>query len=211
MECVLITAPGRRFSFSGSLLLQGLSFALFAAPLHALVTQGSNPGAWFGTLLGAGLSSLMLNQYRWASLGRNGRIVGRTLFGRDAVDSRTCALGIAITTGSKGGSTYTIYATDGTSRIEFAECWTRRGAESALRRLEACFGVDHRDAARRSACTRIDSERQRLEASVSSAQRHVDAYYQSGAFRRAGYLVVGFIVLYVVGISVYAWLTHTKL
>jgi hypothetical protein len=208
---VLLTARRRRVSFSGSVLLSGLTFALLGGSLHAISGRPSSAGTLLSAGVCGGLCLFMLGQFRFASVTSRGRLYVRTLFARDGVDFRACAFGVSVTSHARGGSTYTVYATDGTARAELAECWTKRGSARALRRLEKCFGVDGRDGSRAVAQTRVDTERQRVEASFASAQKQVDAYYESGAFRRAGYWLVAVVVLYTIGICLYAWLTHEKL
>jgi len=134
----------------------------------------------------------------------------RSLFGHDSVDSRSCALGVSVQAGSKG-STYTVYATDGTARAELAECWSQKGAARALRRLEACFAIDRSDPRRGAVQTRVDAERQRTEATYAAARAQVDAYYQSGASRRVWYWMLGGLLIYLVVIWLYTWLTGSRL
>jgi hypothetical protein len=194
-------------------LLFGFTLAALGGLVHALYTKPPSAGAVLITLFSLGLCVFMAGQFRFASVANSGRLFVRTLFGRDGVDSRACALGVSTKVSSKGGATYTIYATDGTARAVLAECWTKSGSQSALRRLERCFDIgahDH-EGKRRAAQTRVETERARVAANFAATKHQVDAYYASGAFRRAWQLAIGFIVLYVVGICVYAWLTGTKL
>ena len=211
---MLITARRWQVSFSGSVLLFGFTLAALGGSVHALRTKPLSAGAIFITLFSFGLCVFMAGEFRFASVSKSGRLFVRTLFNRDGVDSRACALGVSIKVSShRGGTTYTIYATDGTARAVLAECWTRSGSQSALRRLEACFGIgahDH-EGKRRAARARVETERAQVAATFAAGKRHVDAYYATAAFRRAWKLAIGFIVLYVVGFWVYAWLTGTKL
>jgi hypothetical protein len=177
---------------------------------YALVQKPFKIGGVVAALVCAGLFLFILNRFRFAWMNPRGRIFVRTLFGRDAVDSTVCAFGISAEVGSKG-TTYIVYATDGTSRAEFAEYETKGGAQRGLRRLEACFGVQSHEPERRIAKARVDGERERFEANAAAAKGHVEAYCASGAFRRWGYWAVGFVVLYLLGVCLFVWLTGSHL
>jgi hypothetical protein len=207
---VLLTSRRRRISFSGSLIFLGFASGTSFASAYALVQKPLTIGGVVGALLSAGLFLFSLNGFRFASMNARGRIFVRTPFGRDAVDSKVCAFGISAHVGSKG-TTYTVYATDGTSRAEFAEYLTKGGAQRARRRLETCFGVESHEPERRIAKARVDGERERFEANAAAAKSHVDAYYSSGVFRRLGYWAVGFVVLYLLGVCLFVWLTGSHL
>jgi hypothetical protein len=208
---VLLTASKWRVSFSGSLVLLGFTLALFGASVHTLVHKPVTKGALLGVLVCGALCLFVVGQFRFASIKSNGRLFVRTLFDGSGVEARACALGVSVTVSAKGGTTYTVYATDGTSSAQLAECWTKRGAARAQRRLEHCFGTAFDDPARSAARARVDAAQQRSDANFAAAQRHVDAYYASGAFRRTAYLMIGIVALYLVGLCLYAWLTGARL
>jgi hypothetical protein len=207
---VLLTSRRRRISFSGSLLFLGFASGTFFAAVHALAQKALTIGGVVVALLSGGLFLFVLSEFRFAWMNARGRIFVRTLFGKDAVDSKVCAFGISAYAGSKG-TTYTVYATDGTSRAEFAQYLTKGGAQRGRRRLEACFGVESHEPERRVAKARVDAERERFEANAAAAKSQVDAYYASGAFHRVGYWAVGFVVLYLLAVSLFVWLTGSHL
>jgi hypothetical protein len=210
---VLITARRWQISLSGSVLVLVCALAALAGGVLGLLVEPLGVATLFITLLSFGLCVFVAGEFRFASVAKSGRLFVRTLFRRDGVDSRSCALGVSIATSShRGGRTYTIYATDGTARAVLAECWTRSGSQSEQRRLEACFGIEAHDheGTRRVARERVETERARVAANFAAARRQVDGYYASGVFGRVGKLAIGFAIVYVAGFLMYAWLTGTK-
>jgi hypothetical protein len=111
---------------------------------------------------------------------------------------------------------YVVYAAGAGRSLDLAEQWSQRRAERALSRLrEALFGEATSgasdDSPRRAAQERVDAERARQRAQTTQAQAQVDAYYRSGAFRRAGIWIGVGLVAYLLAMVGYTYFTGQAL
>ncbi len=125
---MLITVPSRRWSFSGSVTLLAFAGGLLFLALRTFRDGSPSVGKGLGVLVATLIFATVAGQFRFARQRRgDGRLFVRTLFEAAGVNPTTCALGIAVIFGSRGRTSYTVYATDGTSRVDLAECGTKPG------------------------------------------------------------------------------------
>ncbi len=206
---MLITSAKRGCSFSGSLAFLALAGGLLWGNLGGLTVGALTLGRVFTTGLCAALALFVVGNFRLAWVRRGGRLAVRTLFGSETVNPETCALGISVAYGTRGGAIYTVYAADGLTRVELADFWTRGGAERGLRRLRRCFCSDEDSSRRARARARVAAEQQQWEGSVALAQQQVQAYYASGKHRRVGYWLLGGVLAYLLVMLLMAWFTGT--
>jgi hypothetical protein len=125
-----------------------------------------------------------------------------------------CAFGVRLKTGRS--PTYVVFVTDGVASEDIGEWIRERGARAAVTRLETLFvqaepplvgGPPPRnrrlERARRQAA-RVESE---WKSQVAVAEKAVAEYYRSRTWRFTKYAIPVALVLYVLGASLYFYLT----
>jgi len=177
--------------------------ALRHGPLHA--------GAVLGFVCVLGLLLFVLSECRVVSEQPAGRLRVRRVFTSDSLDATRCAFGVSAVSSSRGGTTYRVFACDGLREVVLDERWTLSGARRSQRRLARCFIPDPESEARRVARGRVAREERRFQEQFAAAEAQVARYYASDAHKRSVYWIAGFIILYVLGMILFSWLTGQSL
>lgn len=185
---------------------------LFTGLMVAIGVMGLVKAPGWGSAVGALVTGLLfllpLSAVR--RLRREGDVlVARGVFSRQELHAPSLALGVRVTHGARGGASYIVYAQSGGARIDLVDGFTLAGAEDMRRRLVEALGLHHptqTDAWARAADV-VQRERRAYDEASRAAQAQVDAYYASGAFRRAGLFILLGVVVYllVVGLVVFVW------
>ena len=97
---------------------------------------------------------------------------------------------------------YEIEAFDGKHRVQCFSVWSRIGADHTTSQLARITGegdpkIRAREEARRARIQGAETVTQ------AQAEAEVHAYYQAPVWRRTGMVLVGFVAIYVLGMSVY--------
>lgn len=104
-----------------------------------------------------------------------------------------CAFSVRVSYGTRGGATYTVYVNDGVRSHDLCDHWSAKSADRALARAERAL----LDASAADVAAQLALQRSRWESAQQDAQARIDVYYRSPAWRRAKWLVVGGVAIYV--------------
>jgi hypothetical protein len=179
--------------------------------LQGLFTQRISPGLVLAAGFSVVLFAVFVGEVRTLRIRRDNRLFVRSLLGGGGVNPKTCAFGISVSIGARGGSHFQVYVTDGIGYAEIVTFSSQKRAERAVRRLKECFFEVDDLAARSAAQQRVDADRRKWEANFELARAQVDAYYASGKFQRAGRWILAGIFLYVLAMLILAWLAGKRL
>ena len=185
------------------LLLFGFALAMLAGAIGALLKQSG-----WGAVIGLGLFGAFVLWMAVSDLAtlriqdRALRIWG--LFRYRQLEAEACAFGVRLQSGSRS-SRFIVFATDGQASADVGDWGTERGARRGIERLsEALYGDVPRRGSER-AEREVEQVERTWKATLSVAQKTVDSYYQSPAWRRGKYTIVGLIVAYAIGMLLYQY------
>jgi hypothetical protein len=183
-------------------------FFAFALGLLAAATAALLKQSGWGSVVGLGLFGgfvLWIALTELATL----HIQDRALllwgpFRRQRIDSDACAFGVRLQSGSRSVR-YIVFATDGQTSIEVGNFATERGARRSIGRLsETLYGDVPRRGSDR-AQREIEQVERTWKANRTEAQNTIDAYYKSPGWRAGKYIVIGVVVAYSIGMSLYLY------
>jgi hypothetical protein len=183
--------------------------------LAALTTagEGSRTGALTACLLGAVSIYLACGSCRKLSANDEALLV-RGFRKQRSFDLRACAFGVRLTTGRS--PSYVVFVTDGSASEDIGEWSRERGARSAVAHLETVFappeaslvgGPAKQSRRRERARRQVAAIENEWKSAVAVGERAVRDYYQSRTWRFTKYAIAGGLVLYVLGASLYFYLT----
>jgi hypothetical protein len=187
------------------LLLFGFGTGMALVAVNGLVRQTG-----WGMVLGVGLFGgfvlfLAISEFSVVRVADHRLRVWGVLSRRE-LPAVSCAFGVRLQTGSRSSS-YIVFVTDGEASADVGMWSTERGARGGIERLSvALYGT-----AQQSGSVKAQRVIAQVEgpwkATVAQAQKAVDAYYQSPAWRRGKYLIIGLIVTYSLGMLAYQFFT----
>ena len=199
---MLLTSRARR-----TVVILPLLVLTFASVMGGVAVSAFFKGSW-GVVIGCGLFSSFCFWMAFDALVVL-RVDGGALrlwgpFRRRELRAEACTFGVRLQAGARS-SRYVVFGTDAQASVDLGEWQTERGARRGIQRLQQALYGD----APRSPSTRAEREVEQVErawqATMAEAQKSVDAYYQSPAWRRGKYLVIGLVVTYVVGMMLYQY------
>lgn len=198
---MLLTSPSRARATNVPLLL-GVMAAFLAFSVSTAVVAEEWGAALGGAALTALLMAVLATALRriWVE---GDALCVRTPYGLHELDVRRVALGINIRYSSRGGPTYTVYALTDTKPVDLAESISEKGAERLRERLrETLLSGRLDDGAAREAERIVAGRDARWRRKRDDAQAKVKASART-TWIVVG--VVGFVVLYMLGVGAYVY------
>ena len=210
---MLLLGPRRATYFPLVYFGIGALFTVVGVAALANTATESKAGALTGFLLGA-VSVYFASSAVRRLIANDEELVVRGLRTRRSLELSACAFGVRLKTGR--APSYVVFVTDGVASEDIGEWARERAARSAVARLETLFGPlepslvggpakpnRRRERAKRQVA-RLENE---WKSEVASAEKVIADYYQSRTWRFTKYAIAGGLVLYVLGASLYFYLT----
>lgn len=203
------TAAGRAYSVPILYLVVGTAIGtLSMGALLQASGAGQIWGGLIGVLLGGGSVVLGIGSCRLLRAGGDELVVSG-LGKRVSLERTAAAFGVRLQSGGRS-SRWIVFVTDGQSSDELGDWFSEQGARRAITRLERALlppaDPHHRPLAR--AKRQVAAIEREWQAPLAEAQKTVQAYYDSPAWRRAKYGVVGLVIAYSIGMMIYLALTE---
>ncbi len=192
---MLFVDRGRRRAVEVPFLLVAVAGLLLFGALRTVLSSPRVSAVVGLVIVMALLVGVALASFRVVFV-RGAELVVWTPFGRTSLDARACAFGVRVHSGGRGVS-YPTYVTDGDAMVDVSDHGSVRAADAAVARLEAAF-VEETSRRRSRAVAAVRRHREGWERQHREAKAQVGAYYQSPAWRRAKWLVVGGVVVYLI-------------
>ncbi len=183
----------------GGLLSFAVVFALRGPGLGtALVTA-----LFGGAMLWAALAELIFVRVS------GDRLLVRGPLRRGDFRRERCALGVRLQAGGRS-SHYVVFVTDGENRADLGQYATERGAERGVERLTSALMGGNVHAPGGKARSEVAATEAEWHGDVARTEQVLAEYYRSPRFRRTPYVVAGVVVLYVLGMAIFAYLSGKK-
>lgn len=190
--------------------------ALFAAIGVAALVNGkteSRSGALIGFLLGA--VSVYFASSAWRRLtAKDDELLVRGFGRRRSLELSACAFGVRLKPGRSPA--YVVFVTDSVASEDIGEWSRERAARSAVAHLETLFapaepslvgGPTKPNRRRERARRQVAQLENEWKSQVAAAEKVIADYYQSRTWRFTKYAIVGGLLIYVLGASLYFYLT----